>query len=162
MPRPKSTAQAAPAAAQRQPAELSYLALHRASPFERIAMIKLGVRAAEAKRIIADLAIGQGAALKALKLSPATVNKKAKQGQVLSPGESERVIGFAKLVGQLEEVIQESGDPEGFDAAAWLARWLKEPLPALGGERPIDLMDTMEGQTLVSTTLAQLQSGAYA
>ncbi|MEO9190059.1 MAG: MbcA/ParS/Xre antitoxin family protein [Acetobacteraceae bacterium] len=43
-----------------------------------------------------------------------------------------------------------------------MSHWLNDPLPALGGARPIDLMDTMEGQTLVSTTLAQLQSGAYA
>ena len=98
--------------AKRQRAGLTYLAVYRASPLERISMIKHGIRATEAKRIIADLSIGQGAALKALKLSPATVNKKAKQNETLSPGESERVIGFAKLVGQLEAMIQESGLPK--------------------------------------------------
>ena len=163
MSRSRTPTQAVPAAAgKRKRAGLSYLAVYRASPLERISMIKHGVRATEAKRIIAELAIGQGAVLKALKLSPATVNKKAKQDRTLSPGESERVIGLAKLVGQLQAVIQESGNPEGFDAAAWMSRWLNDPVPALGGARPIDLMDTMEGQALVSTTLAQLQSGAYA
>jgi putative toxin-antitoxin system antitoxin component (TIGR02293 family) len=141
---------------------LSYLAVFHASPLERIDMIKRGVRAIEAKRMLADLAIGQGAALKALNLSPATVNKKAKQDQTLSPGDSERVIGMARMVGHLEAMVQESGDPTGFDSTAWMARWLNDPLPALGGARPIDLMDTMEGQALVSTVLAQLQSGAYA
>lgn len=141
---------------------LSYLALYRASPLERIGMIKHGIRATEAKRIINELAIGQGAVLKALNLSQATVNKKAKQNQTLSPEESERVLGIARLVGQLEALIQDSGEPEGFDAASWMARWLNDPLPALGGARPIDLMDTMEGQALVSATLAQVQSGAYA
>jgi putative toxin-antitoxin system antitoxin component (TIGR02293 family) len=155
--------QAVPAApGKRNRPGLSYLAIYRASPLERISMIKHGVRATEAKRIIAELSIGQGAVLKALKLSPATVNKKAKQDLTLSPGESERVIGFAKLVGQLQAVVQESGNPEGFDATAWMSRWLNDPVQALGGARPIDLMDTMEGQALVSTTLAQLQSGAYA
>ena len=163
MSRSRTSTQAVPAAAAKRPPEgLSYLAVYRASPLERISMIKHGIRATEAKRIIAELAIGQGAALKALNLSPATVNKKAKQDQTLSPSESERVIGFARLVGQLEAVIQESGNPQGFDAAAWMSRWLNNPVPALGGARPIDLMDTMEGQALVSTTLAQLQSGAYA
>ena len=109
---PPQAMHAAPA--KRQRAGLSYLAVYRASPFERISMIKHGIRAAEAKRIIADLAIGQGAALKALKLSPATVNKTAKQNQTLSPGESERVIGFAKLVGQLEAVVQEFGHSRRF------------------------------------------------
>lgn len=141
---------------------MSYLGVFRASPLERIDMIKHGLPAVEAKRIIADLAIGQGAALKALNLSTATVNKKAKQAHTLSPAESERVIGIARLVGQLEAMIQESGNPKGFDAVAWMSRWLQEPLSSLGGARPIDLMDTMEGQTLVSTALAQMQGGAYA
>jgi putative toxin-antitoxin system antitoxin component (TIGR02293 family) len=162
MSRSRMSAQAVPAVVvTRQPPGMSYLAVFRASPLERISMIKHGIRATEAKRIIAELAIGQGATLKALNLSPATVNKKAKQGQTLSPDESERVIGFAKLVGQLEAIVQESGNPEGFDAATWMSSWLNEPVPALGGARPIDLMDTMEGQALVSATLAQLQSGAY-
>jgi uncharacterized protein (DUF2384 family) len=69
---------------------------------------------------------------------------------------------MARLVGQLEAMVQDSGDPNGFDPTAWMARWLNDPLPALGGTRPIELMDTMEGQALVSTVLAQLQSGAYA
>jgi putative toxin-antitoxin system antitoxin component (TIGR02293 family) len=145
-----------------KPAGSSYIRVYRASPIERIAMIKKGIRATEAKRIFADLEFGQGAAFKALKLSAATVNKKAKRNQTLSPSESERVIGMAKLVGQLEAMVQESGDAEAFDAAAWMSRWLSEPLPALGGARPIELMDTMEGQALLSTTLFQMQSGAYA
>ena len=145
-----------------EPTQSAYLTLFRASPLERIAMIRQGVPAQEAKQLFATLDIGQGTALAALNLSPATVNKKAKQGAALSPEESERVIGCARLVGQLESMIQESGDPKNFDAAAWIARWLTEPLPAFGGTRPADLMDTMEGQSLVSSTLAKLQSVAYA
>lgn len=147
---------------ERQPEPMSYLKVFRATPLERIVMIKHGIRAVEAKRIIHNLAIGQGTTLKALNISQATVNKKAKQDQTLAPDESERVIGFAKLLGQVEAIIQESGNPEGFDAIGWISRWLKEPVPALGGARPIDLMDTMEGQALVATTLAQMESGAYA
>jgi putative toxin-antitoxin system antitoxin component (TIGR02293 family) len=150
-----------PGPGRRRPTVLSYLAVFRASPLERISMIKRGVRATDAKQVIADLAVAQGAALKALNLSQATVNKKAKQGQTLSPDESERVIGLARLVGQLEAIVQDSGTAQGFDATAWMSRWLNEPLPALGGVRPIDLMDTMEGQGVVSTALAQVQSGAY-
>ncbi len=152
----------APAPAKGNAASSSYLAVYRADPLERIDMIRRGIPAAEAKRLFAELRIGQGAGFKALNLSTATVNKKAKQGETLSPDESERIVGFAKLVGQLEAMIQESGDPKGFDAKAWMARWLTEPLPAFGGVRPADLMDTMEGQGLVSAALAKVQSGAYA
>jgi putative toxin-antitoxin system antitoxin component (TIGR02293 family) len=140
---------------------LSPLSVYRASVLERIEMIRRGIPAAEAKRLFVELPIGQGVAFDALNLSTATVNKKAKQGDTLSRDESERIVGFAKLVGQLEAMILESGNPEDFDSGAWMARWLTEPLPAFGGARPADLIDTMEGQGLVSSALAKLQSGAY-
>lgn len=129
---------------------------------ERIGRIKAGIPATEAKSILAGLGLGQAEGLKALNLSQATVNKKAKQNTVLAPDESERVIGVARLLDQVESMARESGYPAGFDAAQWLAHWLRDPVPALGGRRPVDLMDTMEGQALVSTTLARMQSGAYA
>ncbi len=152
----------AAALAKGKKAPLSYITVYRATPLERIDMIRRGIPAAEAKRIFAELSISQGAGFKALNLSTATVNKKAKHGDTLSPEESERIVGFAKLVGQVEAMIQDSGDPNDFDARAWMARWLTEPLPAFGGVRPADLMDTMEGQGLVSAALAKVQSGAYA
>ena len=60
---------------------------------------------------------------------------------------------------QVEAMVEDAGDPSGFDARAWLAHWLTEPLPALGNAKPIELMNTMEGQNLVSRTLAQAASG---
>ena len=146
----------------KQVASVSYAAFYRESPIERIAMIRRGIHASVAKQIIADLALGQGTALKALNLSTATVNRRAKQEHTLSPAESERVIGIARLVGQVEVMVRDSGDPVGFDAKAWISRWLREPLPSLGGECPVNLMDTIEGQTMVSTALAQIEGGAYA
>ncbi|MCK6444310.1 antitoxin Xre-like helix-turn-helix domain-containing protein [Elstera cyanobacteriorum] len=140
----------------------SFVRLYRASPSERIAAIKAGVPAQAAKRFIADLHLGQTVVFDALNLKTATVNKKAAQGKPLSVEESERVLGLARLVGQLEAMLEETGAGEGFDARAWLAQWLSAPLPALGGGRPIELLDTMEGQGLVARMLAQVQSGAYA
>lgn len=141
---------------------LSYREVYRASPSERIAMIKEGVSATDVKRLFTQLGISQCTGFKALNLSPVTFNKKAKKGQTLLLNESERVIGIAKLIGQLEAMIEESGNSEGFDATAWMSRWLSEPVPALGGVRPIELLDTMEGQALLSVLLSQMQSGAYA
>jgi putative toxin-antitoxin system antitoxin component (TIGR02293 family) len=139
-----------------------YLTLYRAEPLDRIALIRQGLPATEAKAILDDLSLGQDMGLRALGLSVATVNKKAKTGDRLSVDESERVIGFARLVGQVEAMVAESGDGSSFDSHLWLGRWLTEPLPALGHRRPADLVDTMAGQALVSTALAQMQSSAYA
>ena len=59
-------------------------------------------------------------------------------------------------------MVEDGGGAAGFDARGWLAQWLTGPVPALGNARPIDLMGTVEGQELVSKTLAQVGSGAYA
>ena len=129
---------------------------------DRIGLIKLGVSAADAKLWLDLPDLGRGLALKALDLPVATFNKKVRANARLSPAESERVVGFARLVGQVETMVLEAGSKQGFDARSWLARWLTEPLPALGNGKPIDFMDTMDGQALVSQKLAQIASGAYA
>ena len=139
-----------------------YVRLWRAAPAERIEAIKAGVPAREVKRFVVELHLDQSVMFDALNLKTATVNRKAAKDQALSSEESERVLGLAKLVGQLEAMVEESGDPDGFDAPGWLSTWLREPLPSLGGDRPIALLDTMEGQAVVSQALAQMQSGAYA
>jgi uncharacterized protein (DUF2384 family) len=72
------------------------------------------------------------------------------------------VIGFAKLVGQVQTLVNESGDPESFDAARWLAQWLERPMPALGGRPPAEYMDTAEGQQIVAGLLERTRGGAYA
>lgn len=140
----------------------AYVDIYRASPADRIRLIKDGIPAAKAKRMISDLHFDQRVLMGALNLKTATVNRKAARDETLSPEESERVVGIAKLVGQLESMVEESGAPKGFDAPKWLSQWLREPIPGLGGQRPVDLLDTMEGQALVARTLGQMQSGAYA
>jgi putative toxin-antitoxin system antitoxin component (TIGR02293 family) len=139
-----------------------YLDIYRASATDRIRIIKEGIPAANAKRMIGDLHFDQGTFFKALNLKTATVNRKAANDEALSPEESERVMGVAKLVGQVQAMVEESGNADGFDAPKWLSGWLREPLPALGGQRPVDLIDTMEGQAMVAQALGQVQSGAYA
>ncbi|WP_424138086.1 hypothetical protein, partial [Roseomonas chloroacetimidivorans] len=47
---------------------LSYVEVFRAEPIKRIGMIKSGLRAAEAKRILADLAVTQAVAMRALNI----------------------------------------------------------------------------------------------
>jgi Protein of unknown function (DUF2384) len=69
---------------------------------------------------------------------------------------------FADLVHQVEKIVAESGNPEGFDAGQWLAAWMERSVPALGGKRPAEYMDTAEGRALISQLLAMTQSGAYA
>jgi putative toxin-antitoxin system antitoxin component (TIGR02293 family) len=125
-------------------------------------MIRAGVRASYAKRIAADLRLDQRVVFNALNLKTATVNRKASARAALAPDEGERVLGMAKLLGQVEAMLQGADLPPGFKAVEWLARWLSEPLPAFGGIKPLDMLDTLEGQSLVAQALAQIEAGAYA
>lgn len=68
----------------------------------------------------------------------------------------------AKLSAQVQAMVEESGRPAGFNAVEWVARWLEQPLPALGGRRPAELMETPDGQALISSLVARFQSGGYA
>lgn len=156
------TRQASRKSTATNPAALSYVQIFKAAPLERIEIVKAGLPASRAKQIISDLAMPVASASAALHVSVSTINRKAKNKEVLDRDESERFLGLAKLIGQVQAMVEESGEPEGFDARAWTARWLNEPLAAFGGARPVEFMDTMEGQALVSDALARIQSGAFA
>jgi putative toxin-antitoxin system antitoxin component (TIGR02293 family) len=136
--------------------------VYQSEPSARVALIRTGVPAQDAKRLLERLNVSQGPVLKSLNLSTATLNRKAGKAENLSPEDSERIVGMSKLIGQVETMVAQSGNPEGFDAAHWVANWLQTPVAALGGSRPVDYMDTMEGQGMVSTLLGQMQGGAYA
>ncbi|MDP1654931.1 MAG: MbcA/ParS/Xre antitoxin family protein [Hylemonella sp.] len=58
-------------------------------------------------------------------------------------------------------MVEESGDAAGFDAREWLMRWLEKPLPALGGQRPVELLSSKDGLGVLSTLLARARAGAY-
>lgn len=141
---------------------LNFVELYRADPMERVDLVKHGVPARSVEEIARRMAVSKERLVGTLGLARATVDRKARDGQRLSAQESSRVVGVARLVGQVQAMVDESGDTHGFDAAHWVARWLEEPLPALGGRRPAELMDTFEGQAIVSDLLARAQSGAYA
>lgn len=137
----------------------------RSAPTARIDLIRNGVPADDFKHYVAGLGVPQERVYRMLKIPTATVNRKAALHEALTPEESAKVVGMAKLIGQVETILAESGDPEeivDFDAGKWLMDWMERRLPALGGSRPAEYMDTIEGQEMISRILAMMQSGAYA
>ena len=69
----------------------------------------------------------------------------------------------SQLVAMAQKIVDNSTAPEaeGFDTAAWLDRWIQLPQPALGGRRPIELMDTAPGYKAVARTLGAIESGVF-
>lgn len=142
--------------------EDAYEVLCDASQVDRIRMVKQGVPARLLVNLASDMQIPRERLYGWLGIARATANRKVKAGDVLSQDESERALGIARLVGQVERVVSESGSAQGFDAAQWTAVWLQRHNPALGGQTPGEFMDTAEGRVLVSGLIDQMQTGAYA
>ena len=136
--------------------------LYRFNPQERIAVIRQGIPASMISNLSSRMGMSKENLLSSLGLSRATISRKERDATLLSKDESERVLGVETLIGMVQNMVEQSGDPVGFDAARWLAGWLSTPLAALAGATPASYMDTFEGQKLVAELLAMSQSGAYA
>ena len=138
------------------------LKLFRAGVVERVSIVKDGVPALYVNVLTACMGMPKDKFYRTIGLMRPTVDRKVRASKRLNQDESERVMGIARLVGQAQCVVQDSGGPAKFDAAKWVAAWLDRRLPALGGKPPGEFMDTADGRTLVADVLAQQQSSAYA
>lgn len=83
---------------------------------------------------------------------PPRTGARRKQAQQLTPQESDRLYRIARLLAQAVEVL---GSLEQ-------ARiWFKSPNRALGGELPLDLLDTEIGARQVDEVLIRLNFGLF-
>ena len=76
-----------------------------------------------------------------------------------------KVRAVQDLVQLTNEIVAEYGDPERsaeFDAAQWLSVWLDRPQPSLTMRRPIDLLDSRKGRSVVETLLRRIAVDAFA
>ncbi|WP_348756910.1 antitoxin Xre-like helix-turn-helix domain-containing protein [uncultured Aquincola sp.] len=140
----------------------SYRFFVDAGQLDRIGMVKQGLPATMLTALADDMSVPRERLYAWLGIARATANRKIAANDLLSQDESERALGIARLVGQVEKIVAESGTAEGFDAARWTAGWLDAPNAALGGRPPGDFMDTADGRALVTSLVEQMQSGAYA
>lgn len=142
--------------------EQAYRYVYEMQPLDRAALVKQRVPAAMIAPIAADMGISKEKFAKIAGLSLATVNPKSSNKSLLSLADSEIVVGVVKLIGQVDLIVSQSGDPIGFKAPAWFRQFIEEPVNALGGIEPAYLLDTTDGREAISELLFQIQSGAYA
>jgi len=133
---------------------------------DRVQMVRDGVPSRLVTYLAETLGLSRERVYEMIGLARSTGDRKLRSRQPLDPDQGERVLGLARLLGQVERMAEDAGmdgaGTEGFDPGTWLASWLESPVPALGGRRPGDLLDTVEGRALVSRTLMQMQAGSYA
>jgi uncharacterized protein (DUF2384 family) len=141
---------------------LDFQEVFAAPMYSVVEAVKTGVSPKMLSVLSSEMGIPMVGMAERLGLASSTVRSKSASSKLLSIDDSEKVIGMSRLIGQVQAMVNEAGNPEGFDAAAWLANWMEQGLPALGGRKPSEYMDTAVGQALVSQLLAQIRSGAYA
>lgn len=135
---------------------------YEADLWEQVCIVKRGVNARLVDLLADSMQIPRDKLIATLGLAKTTIQRKSRLQTALSRDESSRVMGMSKLIGQTQAMVEESGTIEDFAPAAWVAHWLDQPLSALNGHRPGDLMDTGEGRAVVSSLLGRIRSGAYA
>ncbi len=86
-----------------------------------------------------------------LGMSRATLHRRKREGR-LSPGESDLVLRFARLMGRARIVLG------GEDQAR---QWLRSPQFGLGGAVPLDYADTEIGAREVEDLLGRIEHGVY-
>ena len=95
--------------------------------------------------------IPQETLVRVLALPPRTLARR-KKARRLSADESDRLLRLARVAGRAEEVL-------GGQARA--AAWLRGAVRALGGARPLDLLDTDLGAHQVEQILGRIEHGVY-
>jgi uncharacterized protein (DUF2384 family) len=122
-----------------------------------------GVSGAFIREFSRKLGVPAVRVFKFLGVPRATAAKKASAGDLIRGSGGQAAVGMIKLLGIAQEMVANSTAKEAhdFDAARWLGAWLEQPQPALGGQKPADLLDTPTGLDVVARLLGSIESGAY-
>lgn len=138
------------------------IVFYRAARADKSAVIRAGIPSGFLASLSARLGYTVDKLFSMLHIPRTTGIRRMQNAEMLTTEESEKAVGLATLIGQVESIVQESGRPEGFDAGKWLAEFVEQPHKALGGHKPADLLGDAEGRAAVSQLIGQMQSGAYA
>lgn len=138
------------ASRQRQiPAKVAALAA--LPPLEQIETIRQGVAAQVFDQIALALGVGKEALARKLNINAQTLRKR--KSRFLSANEAEKSLRAARVFTMASEVLGSEGHAR---------EWLNDQIPALGGKRPLDLLDTDVGAQEVTNLLNCIKWDLYA
>jgi putative toxin-antitoxin system antitoxin component (TIGR02293 family) len=119
-----------------------------------VKQIHRGFPVAVIEKLAEELELSQQALLKVVGIAPATLTRRRNSAAgLLSPGESDRIYRIAAVYRSALQLFE--GDA---DAARG---WLGEPAKALGGDTPLQHLDTEAGAAEVSDLIGRLEHGVY-
>lgn len=117
----------------------------------QIQVIRDGMDPAIVGRMATDLlGIPVQTLFTSIRWAPSTINRKIATGERLSPGESDRVARILIVHSQAADVLED---------AKLASQWMLHPNALLGGERPLDMLDTQAGYDRVRDILMRFEYG---
>jgi putative toxin-antitoxin system antitoxin component (TIGR02293 family) len=122
------------------------------NPDDLTQLIRKGLPAVSITALAARLHIGNSVLSRKLGIPQRTLTRRLSQALLLTPAESDRTVRMARVYANAIEMI---GDGEKAIA------WLNTPNRALGGERPLDQLDTDTGARMVEDILGRIAYGVY-
>ena len=122
------------------------------TPNELAQLVRRGLPAGAVAALAERLHVGSTVLSGKLGIPVRTLTRRVSQASVLTPSESDRTVRVARVYAGAVEMI---GDRDK------VTEWLNTPNRALGGERPLDQLDTDTGARMVEDILGRIAYGVY-
>ena len=121
-------------------------------PDDLAKLIREGLPATSVTVLAEKLDLGSTVLSRKLGIPLRTMTRRLSHGSRLTAAESDRTVRLARVYAGAIEMI---GDEEK------AAEWLQTPNRALGGQRPLDQLDTDVGARTVEDILGRIAYGVY-
>lgn len=121
-------------------------------PKDLVQLVREGLPAISVTALAQRLYLGSHAISQLLGIPQRTLTRRLSQGSLLTSAESDRVVRMARVYANAAEML---GDREK------AVDWLSTANRALGGEKPLDLLDTDTGARMVEDILGRIAYGVY-
>lgn len=115
-------------------------------------LVRSGMPSAVVEKLAANFGVSVEEIQRVIGLSRSTGARRRARREPLRPLASDRAFRMASVFALAQQVFE--GDEKA-------SAWFKEPNRALGGERPLALLDTEAGSQQVVTVLKRLEYGVY-
>jgi putative toxin-antitoxin system antitoxin component (TIGR02293 family) len=118
-----------------------------------MAVIRKGLPSSSLESVAKRMGLSAIATVESLGLAKRTIARRLQEKQALTVEESERVVRLARVLAEATHVL---------GSAEKARRWLQKPSRALGGEMPLQMLDTDIGGNAVLEELGRIDYGVFA
>jgi putative toxin-antitoxin system antitoxin component (TIGR02293 family) len=116
------------------------------------AMTRAGLPVSTLSTLAVELGVERKVLARVVGISDRTLSRRLASGSRLSVEESDRIMRVARVFALTKDTLGNSQKA---------GHWLREPNLALGGDIPLELLDTDAGRNDVETILRRIEYGIY-